>query len=146
MRSIDGKTKSILAILQNFYSNRHVGKKASEPMVKKFLLRSATGKHLREVFGDIVDSWSFGEAYPYILPNAKTVPRADQKHIQELIDRHKPTIVIAFGAVAATGVLQCVTEAQVIYLPHPSPRNRFRYRQPAVMSSCRQIMEGNDVI
>lgn len=81
-----------------------------------------TGRRLKAAFGDeLCEEIIWDEASPVICDNARHIPPADAVHILEVLKRHEPDIVIAFGK-SARAALKELWQGHLICSPHPACR------------------------
>lgn len=96
-----------------------------------------SGRVLKKVFGEaLCGTIVWEEASPEIGDRASSVFRADRAHIEAALAKHKPNIVLTFGAVAAGGLaLTGYPVERAICGPHPAAR------QPDVLERLRVMRE-----
>jgi hypothetical protein len=99
---------------------------AREWYIKTFLFWGClTGKRLQRVFGeDYCDNIIWEEASPKIGGKSNSVFPADQQHIENVILKHNPDIILCFGTIALS-VLKKIEfnyKWQLIIGPHPAAR------------------------
>jgi hypothetical protein len=127
----------IIAFLQNQYFKDPEGVKAMfkenperrERYISAFLFMGClTGKRLQAVFGeDLCDAIIWEEASPEVGGHSGSPFAADRQHMMNVIQKHKPTVILSFGKIASKGVESLPPiinkEVAVIYGPHPAARN-----------------------
>jgi hypothetical protein len=127
----------ILGILQNQWfqtperarwSLEHQFKGDRERFIRTFLFhRCRTGRRLELVFGDLCDSIVWENASPVICGTHDGHPPADIAHLERVLVKHDPDIVITFGNIATSGILHFVDDhTEFVHLagPHPMARER----------------------
>lgn len=123
----------IVAFLQNQYFNDPEGVKAMfaehperrERYIEAFLFMGClTGKRLQQVFGEeLCGAIVWEEISPEIGGHASSKFPANPAHIRAVLEKHKPTIVLAFGKLASDALRSMDVDAAIIYGPHPAARN-----------------------
>jgi hypothetical protein len=99
----------IVAFLQNqWFKNPEKAKAifvkhpdAREELIARFLFAGClTGKRLAEAFGDWTDKIIWEEISRDVGGHSAAAFRPDMDHIREVILKHKPYVVLAFGKIA----------------------------------------------
>jgi hypothetical protein len=128
------ENRKILAILQNqwFKDPKKVKKiieesdhpNAREWYIKTFLFWGClTGRRLKQVFGEeLIDEIIFEEASPKIGGQSNSCFPADLDHIQNVIKKHEPTVILAFGKIASNALEIIQPKCRLIIGPHPAAR------------------------
>lgn len=137
---------TVLAIMQNqWFKNpervrrlfaRHPDQR--ERVIEVMLFAGCkSGRVLKKVFGEaLCGTIVWEEASPEIGDKASSVFHADRAHIEAVLKKHNPKVVLTFGAVAAGGVaLTDYPVERVIAGPHPAAR------QPDVLDRLRVMRE-----
>ncbi len=100
-----------------------------ETFVRDMLfLGCLTGKRIRAAFGAFAQIiWE--DASPMICGHASACPPADPAHVLRVLEKHKPELVICFGAVAFKAVMGAdwftvkrSVHFRLITCPHPASR------------------------
>lgn len=127
----------IVAFLQNQWFRDPEGVKAMmiehpeqrERFIKAFLFMGClTGRRLKSALGEkLCDQIVWEEISPEIGGHASSRFPSDLAHIKSVIEKHRPEIVVAFGALAKDGVraVCCQTEVKhpcAMFAPHPAAR------------------------
>lgn len=96
-----------------------------ERYISAFLFMGClTGKRLQSVFGeDLCDAIIWEEISPEIGGYASSRFPADTAHVTRVLEKHTPTVVLAFGKIANDALRSMVVDAAIIYGPHPAARN-----------------------
>lgn len=96
-----------------------------EEYIAYFLfLGCLTGRRLKAVFGDETRRIVWEEVSREIGGHASSCFPADDAHIREVLDRHKPDIVLAFGKIACDALSRLrPAAATLIRGPHPAARS-----------------------
>lgn len=114
------KIKQMIAERELTYPN------AREFYIKTFLFWGClTGKRLQQNLGeDYCKEIIWEECSKEIGACASARFPADITHIQSVIDKHKPTHIIAFGQIAKDALMQIYAKRDFILLlaPHPAAR------------------------
>lgn len=123
----------IVAFLQNQWFKDPEGVKRMfaehpdrrERYISAFLFMGClTGKRLQSVFGeDLCDGIVWEEASREVGGKSRSLFAADRQHMMAVIQKHKPTVILCFGKIAAEGVKSLPDDTPVIYGPHPAARN-----------------------
>lgn len=123
----------IVAFLQNMYFRDPERTRAMfaehperrERYISAFLFMGClTGKRLQSVFGEeLCDAIIWEEVSPEIGGHASSKFSADIAHLTRVLDKHKPTAVLAFGKIAGDALRSMACGWAVIYGPHPAARN-----------------------
>jgi hypothetical protein len=93
-----------------------------EALNKRFLFaKSFTGRRLRAAFGELCDEIVWEETSPEIGDKSSAEFPPDAEHIQRVLDKHQPDLVLLFGRNALKGVSPLWTGATVCF-PHPAAR------------------------
>ncbi len=143
---IEIKRPVILAIMQNQWFPEHHIERIEEMYLEKpdkrnwyiryFLFQGClTGKRLLSTLGDGY-CWNhiiWEEAHPKIGNKPSANFGYDIDHIQAAIDKHKPDLIICFGATARKGVDNALVQkvflnqdgmgVDVYFAPHPANRD-----------------------
>lgn len=148
---------TILAILQNqwFKDPDHVRRliEKCEPerrvryrrkMIEYALFAGCkTGKVLKKVLGPhLCEQIVWEEASPRIGGHASSSFPADLDHLRTVIAEVDPRIIIAFGSIAAVGLmsLQDLTGTRtLIFAPHPTARHATAYTD--LVNACATLRE-----
>lgn len=98
-----------------------------ERFVRTFLFWSClTGKRLRKAFTEeICDEIIWEEASDKIGGKASSAYPADPVHIQAVLDKHKPDVVLTFGSIAGPALQKIKDGGATWHLisgPHPVAR------------------------
>lgn len=130
----------VLCILQNqWFKDPEAVKKIFDrwPHKRNYLIASylfmgcLTGRRLRSAFGEeLCDEIIWEEASPQVGGVSSSRFPADPKHIADAIIKHQPSIVIALGSIASSGVMAAMSrivqderfQFQLITGPHPAAR------------------------
>lgn len=80
-----------------------------------------TGRRLEAAFGDLIDDIIWEETTREIADNPKTIFPAQPDHIEEVLRKHQPKVVIAFGGIAAKAVAP-LWNGILIRTCHPAAR------------------------
>lgn len=130
-QSIVSKMK-IVAFLQNqWFKNPDRVKRlmdrnpeAREWYIKKFLFMGClTGRRLQGAFGEELCSEIVWEETSRNIGGASnSVFPADEQHIEKVIEKHNPEIILAFGKVAQNGLWCKSRGVPVFNFPHPAAR------------------------
>jgi hypothetical protein len=99
-----------------------------EALVARFLFMGCkTGRMLRTAFGvEMCDRIIWCEASPQIGGESSSVFPADPDHIQRLLVKHNPKVVIALGTIAANAIRNMpllTLKFDIIIGPHPTARH-----------------------
>ncbi len=123
----------IVAFLQNQWFRNPEGIKAMfaenperrERYIEAFLFMGClTGKRLQAVFGEeLCGAIIWEEISPEIGGHASSKFPANPAHIRAVLEKHKPTVVLAFGKLASDALRSMEVDAAIIYGPHPAARN-----------------------
>lgn len=83
-----------------------------------------TGKRLRSVFGeDLCNEIVWEEVSREIGGHASSVFPADLNHMRDVIGRHKPDVILAFGKLAENAIRNIRPNVnRIISGPHPTAR------------------------
>ena len=130
----------VVAFLQNLWVKdpAHVEKffrrypEMRERMLRKLLFyRCKTGRVLKAGLGEkLCDEIVWEESTTQIAGDARTVFPPDHKHIEDVIKKHQPEVVIALGKVASQAVFEVISESmdrlmlkmEFCSAPHPCAR------------------------
>jgi len=132
----------IVAFLQNQWFKDPEGIKAMfaehperrERYIEAFLFMGClTGKRLQAVFGeDLCGQIVWEEISPEIGGHSSSKFPADPAHIERVLRKHNPDVVLAFGKLAGDGLLSTLSNPnlrelphgfKILYGPHPAARN-----------------------
>lgn len=83
-----------------------------------------TGRVLKEVFGDLCEEIIWENASDSMGSHAASRYDPDPDHIQAVIDREKPDVILTFGVVAREGVEEINTKIPMLTAPHPTARGK----------------------
>lgn len=87
-----------------------------------------TGRRLKAAFGELVDVIHWEETTRAIAGDPRTVFPADLQHMQAVIERQRPAVILTFGGIARDAVVKCRLSIsrelswQLLALPHPAAR------------------------
>lgn len=81
-----------------------------------------TGQVLKAVFGDRCRDIVWEEASPEIGGKASSCFPADHAHLRAVMEDVKPDVVLAFGRIASSALVQLVPTGKLIVGPHPTAR------------------------
>lgn len=83
-----------------------------------------TGQRILKAFGEDFarERIIYEEVSKEIGGHSSSVFPADKEHIQEVLEKHKPDILITFGQVATKGVIGLELPTIWIQAPHPASR------------------------
>lgn len=116
---------------------------AREFYIKTFLFWGClTGRRIKSALGeDWIEQIIFEECSREMGNSASSRFPADLKHIQQVIDKHKPTVVIAFGQLAKDALMQLYERNNFVLLlaPHPAAR------QSDVLQQLRELKRLLDI-
>ncbi len=100
------------------------GHKMRSEYVRRCLMRSCrTGKILKRAWGvDLMVRVEWDNASPRISETPDGRFNSDARHMQEIVDAHKPGIIVVLGSVAQKGILAVKHNATVLAGPHPCAR------------------------
>ena len=128
---------NILAFLQNQWAHQPwqvLDLFARRPahrteIIRRMLARSYTGSRLRAAFGDdLFDAIVWDNASPVVTSRPRPAPRRDVwsriaaiNHVDEILARARPAVVLAFGQVAQWA-MNDFPEQRCITGPHPAAR------------------------
>lgn len=122
----------IVAFLQNQWFKDPEGVKAMfdehperrERYIEAFLFMGClTGKRLQSVFGEeLCGAIIWEETSRDIGGYAASKFPADTRHMTAVLEKHQPTVVLAFGRIAGDAIHSMVTNSPIIYGPHPAAR------------------------
>jgi hypothetical protein len=100
-----------------------------------------TGKRLRNAFGEeLCDAITWEEASAEIGGRSSSAFPADPAHMRDVIERHRPNVVMAFGKIAQEGFFAVMSNApllgprypiHLIVAPHPAARHGSVVRELA---------------
>lgn len=134
----------VVAIMQNqwFHQPERVRRLlARRPESRERLIAYAlfagckSGRVLRDVFGDRCDEIVWEEASREIGNRASAAFTADFDHLSTVIQKHAPSIALAFGRIAGDAMQAIMPSERLIVGPHPAARG------PNVMAQLRQMRE-----
>lgn len=108
--------------------------KRRERYISAFLFMGClTGRRLQQVFGEeLCDQIVWEEISPEIGGHASSKFPADPAHIERVLRKHAPDVVLAFGKLAGDGLLSTLSNPRlrelphgfkILYGPHPAARN-----------------------
>jgi hypothetical protein len=100
-----------------------------ERFVRDFIFFGClTGRRLLTAFGDEM-RWSivWEEASRAIHGHSSAAPPADPQHMNAVMLKHQPAVVLLFGKIAQSGYVLCeyrhrILPVHIIALPHPAAR------------------------
>ncbi len=132
----------IVAFLQNQWFKDPEGVKAMfaehpecrERYIEAFLFMGClTGKRLRAVFGEeLCNQIVWEEISPEIGGHSASKFPPDPAHIERVLRKHAPDVVLCFGKLATNGVLATLSNPELrdlphgfdlVHGPHPAARN-----------------------
>ncbi len=129
----------IVAFLQNqWFKNPDSAKRTfaayeakgrREELIKRFLFRGCkTGRMLKAAFGDgLCDEIIWEETSRDIGGHASSAFKPDLEHIRSVIEKHKPSLVLTFGKIALTAIVEMnlsrTMALAIISGPHPAARH-----------------------
>src|SRR5262245_3366222 len=101
---------TILAILQNQWLkdpeavqqiyDRHLDRRNC--LIAMYLFMGClTGRRLQEAFGELCEDIVWEEASPKVGGSSASKFPADPQHIAGAIEKHRPDMILCFGAIAA---------------------------------------------
>lgn len=124
----------VLAVLQNqwFKDPDRVRAMLADktPEFRRIFIKRAlfagckTGRVLKSVFGEHVNTIVWEEASPHIGGFSASAFPADSDHLRKALEEVRPDIVLAFGAIAISGVRPLWPRDKLIAGPHPTNRAR----------------------
>lgn len=97
-----------------------------DKLIARYLFAGClTGKRLQSVFGEeLCDAIVWEEASGEVGGHSRSLFAADRQHMMDVIQKHKPTVILAFGKIASDGLRSLPQiDAGIIYGPHPAARN-----------------------
>ncbi len=120
----------ILGLLQNQWAKDPARMKAllerhpteRYKVIGMLLAFSASGRHLRRVFGAMMERIIWDNVSPVIAPAPNACPPPDLVHVCQVLRSVQPDIVIAFGRNAQVVMRQQSWSGCVICAPHPASR------------------------
>lgn len=126
----------VLAFLQNqWFRNpakiKQIIQDAEFPDAREFYIKTflfwgcLTGRRIKAALGEAwIEQITFEECSREMGNSASSRFPADLQHIQQVIDKHKPTVVIAFGQLAKDALMQLYERNSFVLLlaPHPAAR------------------------
>lgn len=129
----------ILAFMQNQWVRdpdqlkrilaRHDAAFRRQMIARLLFMGCVSGKRLKTAFGDLTNRIVWEEASPVITGQSNGCPPADLAHMTATLEELKPGIVLAFGRIATSGLLQCLSrlngrhDFSVMTGPHPAARH-----------------------
>lgn len=161
---------SVLLFLQNqWYSEpekvREIYDRHDEAFRRAFIKRSLfmgcrTGKVIDDIFGDVLDQFTFEETSRYIGSESSSSFPADLEHMAVAIKDVEPRVIIAMGNIARAAVKSLLSGgamaeplpdcgeagelsegaplcAHVIFAPHPTARHS--YALPAIRAARKAL-------
>lgn len=102
-----------------------------------------TGRRLSTALGDDIcqDHVIWEEISPEIGGYAASCFPADPEHIKTAIEKHQPTIILAFGKYAGEALAVYDSTHRVIRGPHPAARNNPMPRLCEIGKEIRGLLE-----
>ena len=96
-----------------------------ERYISAFLFMGClTGRRLRSVLGEqLCDQIIWEEVSPEIGDHAASRFPADIQHMQSVIVKHNPAVILAFGKIAENAVMQLNPRPLTICAAHPAARH-----------------------
>ena len=91
---------------------------------RRVLSMSMSGKRLEAAFGDLFKEIHWDNSNWRAADQASGKMEADYEHIERVIDREKPNLVICFGKVAWEAVRQFDPPVPIWECHHPNARGR----------------------
>jgi hypothetical protein len=83
-----------------------------------------TGRRIKAAFGEsLCDEIVWEEASPKIASKSSGAFPADVGHMQSVIVRETPDVVLCFGLIAQSGFRQLLNRPMMIPAPHPAARH-----------------------
>lgn len=122
----------VLAVMQNQWFRdpeaikRILAKKPHwrRQLVARFLFAGCkSGRVLKQVFGDRINSIVWEEASPQIGGHSSACFPADVEHLQRALDEVQPDVVMAFGKIAEAGLRGMFRADRLLIGPHPAARD-----------------------
>ncbi len=100
---------------------------------RKILKETMTGRRLYEAFGNLYDEIVWDNISPLVNNDSP-----DQKHICSVIEKHKPDLILTFGEIAKTGLVNCTAafSTPLLHFHHPNAR----YRTQSDLNDCATIV------
>jgi Uracil DNA glycosylase superfamily. len=153
IKIVPPKKKIVVAFLQNTWVKnpeklREMFSKRDEEfrlqMIKSLLFEggSLTGKRLSAAFGwEICKKIIWEEGSTLITNNPRQFVPPEENHIKEVIEKHKPDLVISFGKANEKAIMNLCDKGMdypVIYLPHPAAR---QYDTVAKLKKAKEVIE-----
>ncbi len=143
----------ILGLLQNMWVKdpaaarrlieRH-GSRGRRAMIRTFMPRTASGRALRQAFGDLFDRVTWENAASVVAGRSDAAPPADHLHLRRLVEDLEPAVVVAFGRLAVDAA-RAAKLTPLIEARHPSPRSCGKTGLPsldAAAAELRQFVQG----
>lgn len=145
----------IVAFLQNQWFKDPEGIKAMfaehperrERYIEAFLFMGClTGRRLKSAFGEeLCDRIVWEEISPEIGSHASSKFPPDPEHIEAVIRKHQPDVVVCFGKLASDGLRKTIVRLgpepisgfRILYGPHPAARQN---PIPALRDLATQLM------
>lgn len=126
---------SKIVFLQNAWSPLFAGKIWPRRSWLRALEKSRSGQRLKHMIDDL-DLCE--ETTPVVTPTSSGIAPPDFEHIQEILDRRKPEIIITCGMQAENALLS-VWDGNLIAVPHPA----HRMVTNALYLQARNMIESN---
>lgn len=127
-----GGNVTVLGLLQNMWVREpervrqmiDARPAARDRIVAVHMPNSHTGRRLRKAFGTLMGNICWDNACSEIGGQASASPKPDYAHVNAVLRRIEPAVVLAFGNAAKDAMRQAVYDGHLIEGPHPAARQR----------------------